>query len=142
MARTLFILLSILLMSSCTDRLSEIRVQNNPLPDCPETSNCFKAAYKLEQSHLAVVSEQLLGIFSKERTAEVIFAGSGRMHVTYTIPVFGWVDDVHVQLESTQDESTILYIRSASRTGTWDIGVNQRRVNRIIRKISYIYPDR
>ena len=49
------------------------------------------------------------------------------MHAEFTSAVFGFVDDVEFQF----DPSGFIQIRSASRTGYYDFGVNRERVETI-----------
>lgn len=44
-------------------------------------------------------------------------------------------DDLAVSVETLEDGTTVLYIRSASRTGYTDYGVNRRRVRTILKAI-------
>ena len=50
------------------------------------------------------------------------------LHAEFKIAVFGFVDDVECVLEP---ESGTIQIRSASRVGHSDLGVNRRRVEKI-----------
>lgn len=43
-------------------------------------------------------------------------------------PIFGFIDDVEFTLSSEQG---VIHVRSASRTGYYDLGVNRRRIERI-----------
>lgn len=128
-----------MLLISCTDRVLEMKLANNPLPACPDTPNCMRTSYRFETHNAIELSSKLRQIIEADRNTEIVNSGRRKIHATYRIPVFGWIDDVHIELETTQDEATLLHIRSASRDGTWDLGVNKRRVHRIIRKLSYEY---
>lgn len=50
------------------------------------------------------------------------------LHVTFASSVFGFVDDVECYLPADEN---VIHIRSASRMGLYDFGVNKRRVNAI-----------
>jgi uncharacterized protein (DUF1499 family) len=50
------------------------------------------------------------------------------LHAEATSLVFRFVDDVEFQLDPGQ---RLLHVRSASRVGHWDLGVNRRRVERL-----------
>lgn len=49
----------------------------------------------------------------------------GYLAITFATAVFGFVDDVEVRVDSLQN---LVHIRSASRTGYSDLGVNRTRV--------------
>ena len=57
--------------------------------------------------------------------------GDGYMHATFRSKVFGFVDD----FECRRDGDAV-QVRSASRTGWWDMGVNRRRVERLRRLLA------
>jgi hypothetical protein len=52
----------------------------------------------------------------------------GRIEATDTTPWFGFKDDVVIRLEAESANSTVLDIRSKSRIGRSDIGVNANRI--------------
>ncbi|HBQ60622.1 MAG TPA: hypothetical protein DD671_13630 [Balneolaceae bacterium] len=109
-------------------------IPNNPLPPCPVTPNCVRTSRNFD-----VGMDKLFGalsqIFEKEaHSYEVLDPKRIEIHAIYRIPVFGFKDDVDVILEEA-DEQTTIFIRSASRLGAYDLGVNKRRVNRIFRKL-------
>jgi uncharacterized protein (DUF1499 family) len=51
-----------------------------------------------------------------------------RIHAEITSRVFGFVDDLDLIINSEQQ---IIHVRSASRTGYYDFGVNRRRVEKL-----------
>lgn len=108
--------------------------QKNPLPPCPDTPNCVRISRNFETG-LERVFEVLVQIFEDEaHKFEVIDPKRIELHAVYRIPLFGFKDDVDVILEET-DSETAVYIRSASRLGAYDLGVNKRRVKRIFRTL-------
>ena len=108
--------------------------QNHPLPPCPSTPNCVRTSRNLKAG-IEEVFEILIHIFEDEaHKFEVIDPRRIELHTVYRIPVFGFKDDVDVILEEAEGETTV-YIRSASRLGAYDLGVNKRRVKRIFRTL-------
>ena len=61
-------------------------------------------------------------------------------HSVFKIPVFGWKDDVNIVLQ-TNKKNSIIHIRSASRVGYSDLGVNKRRVKRLLKIINKSLKD-
>ena len=108
--------------------------EKNPLPPCPVTPNCIRTseAFKIG---VEKVYEAFTKVFDDEAFQwEVINPKRIELHAVYRIPVFGFKDDVDVIMEEEQKTTTV-YIRSASRLGAYDLGVNHRRVKRILRKV-------
>ena len=58
-----------------------------------------------------------------------------QIDAVFRIAVFGFKDDVEMFVESTDNQKSMLHIKSASRVGYSDLGVNRRRVKRIIKEI-------
>ena len=115
--------------------MSEIS-EKNPLPPCPPTPNCIRTTEKF-RSGLEKVYDAFTKIFEDEAHHwEVIDPKRIELHAVYRIPVFGFKDDVDVIMEESEGV-TIVYIRSASRVGAYDLGVNNRRVKRILRKADH-----
>ncbi len=67
--------------------------------------------------------ETLLRTTIVQLGGEIVVASADYVHATFTSGVFGFVDDVELRLTDT-----VLQIRSASRVGYSDGGVNRKRV--------------
>ncbi|MBO6587038.1 MAG: DUF1499 domain-containing protein [Gracilimonas sp.] len=107
--------------------------EKNPLPPCPATPNCIRTS-EVYQTGLEMVYEAFIKVFDEESYRwEVIDPKRIELHAVYRIPVFGFKDDVDVIMEEAAGTTTV-FIRSASRVGAYDLGVNQRRVKRILKK--------
>ena len=112
------------------------------LAACPDKPNCMstndpspahrfpelKVAAKDPENAWATVKKAVLGF---ER-ATVVTDKPGYLHVSIESAVFGFVDD----LEVTQcKQGQTLSVRSASRTGYWDMGVNSSRIETLVDKL-------
>ncbi|MEZ4702409.1 MAG: DUF1499 domain-containing protein [Rhodothermales bacterium] len=96
------------------------------MPPCPETPNCAResASFPVAPDTLrarARAALEAMGPGSIEVTDE------GAFHAVFRVVIF--LDDVHVAVAPDSAGST-LTIRSASRVGHSDLGVNARRVRR------------
>lgn len=107
----------------------------NPLPPCPDTPNCVRRSYgvskpanKLFSDCLRVISD--MGATVKEQSRE-----SHRIQAVYKVVIFK--DDLHIEIQK-QASQCVLHIRSASREGAYDFGVNARRVNLFMKKLGRI----
>lgn len=106
----------------------------HPLPPCPITPNCERTSWVFDAG-MEKIFEMLTRIFEQEaHRFEILDPRRIEIHAVYKIPVVGFKDDVDVILEETDGKTTV-FIRSASRVGTYDLGVNKRRVKRILRKL-------
>lgn len=99
---------------------------------CPGSPNCVNSE-EGSAPPLPVIGEDG---WARLREVIVSLGGSverqedGYLHATFRSRFFGFVDD----LECRRD-GDVVQIRSASRTGWWDLGVNRRRVESIRRAL-------
>mgnify|MGYP006421077333 CR=1 FL=1 len=103
---------------------------DDPLPECPSSPNCerISARYDVPADRLFDGTRRALadlGPVALESKAD-----SMRAHAVYRVALL-FKDDVDVAVDSTAGGS-VLHVRSASRTGYSDLGVNRRRVQRLL----------
>ncbi|MFB6272898.1 MAG: DUF1499 domain-containing protein [Salinibacter sp.] len=103
---------------------------NHPLPACDAPTNCVRASrsYPVPASTLFDAAQQALKTLgpTTHRTA----SDSLRASAVYRVGLL-FRDDVTVAVTSQGDTST-LHVRSASRVGLYDLGVNRRRVRDLL----------
>ena len=124
-----------LLMYGCGTATVPEASPNNPLEACPESPNCVRSTLTFMQTADKVLeaSEQTL----RDMGAESVSQENGGLHAVFRIAVFGFRDDMHVAVHSGAiEEGTQVHIRSASRTGYSDLGVNARRADHFYRLLS------
>jgi len=104
------------------------------LAACPDNPNCVCSEFGEDAAHhiapldYSGVSEQnamgeLLQII-EDLGGEVVVSNDGYIAATFSSSLFGFVDDVEFRLEPSEDR---IQIRSASRVGHSDLGVNRKR---------------
>jgi len=114
------------------------------LAPCPDKPNCVCSEFSDDAAHqiapldfagtppekawsdLRQVIEQLGG--------QVVVANDTYLAATFSSALFGFVDDVECRLDAAQDR---IQIRSASRVGHSDLGVNRKRVEAIRREFAH-----
>ncbi len=108
---------------------------STPVPPCPDTPNCertsrtFEAAPdRLYQAALAALSD----LSPVEMTTD---RDDYAAHAVYRV-AFVFKDDVHIAVRPTEQGGGTLHVRSASRVGYSDLGVNARRVQRFFRYLA------
>jgi uncharacterized protein (DUF1499 family) len=113
---------------------SEAAETSLKLAPCPNTPNCvssqasdsdhyiapFKIKGKAEDAWTAL-KQTLAG---QKRTV-IVEANNGSLHAEATSLVFRFVDDIHAILDA---DAKLIHIRSASRIGYSDLGVNRKRI--------------
>lgn len=107
------------------------------LRPCPDTPNCVCSQAPADDAQHAIAA---LGRADWQAVRGAIKAAGGRieqddghyLHATFTSKIFRFIDDVEV----LRDARGVAQIRSASRVGRSDLGVNRKRVETIRRGLS------
>ncbi len=114
-----------------------IGIKENKLHPCPDSPNCVSSFEKDEKHGIAPLAftdspaEAMTRlkkiIWNKPRTS-IITENEKYIHVTFTSMFFRFVDDVEFLMDS---QNKIIHVRSASRKGYSDLGVNRKRIEEI-----------
>jgi len=111
----------------------KLGLQQGLLRNCPASPNCVCSEEHSQASAEHAIAPIKLEAVSWERIKQVITEQGGvieqddgvYLHATFTTPVFRYVDDVELRLDA---DNGLIHIRSASRVGRSDFGVNRKRV--------------
>lgn len=130
-------LVSLAVRSAMTKRPSRLSGELAELAPCRSWPNCVSSqatrdSQRVEPLPLAGSPAEALdraraALESMPRT-RVVTAGGRYLHAECTSLLFRFVDDVELLADP---EAGVLHVRSASRTGRSDLGVNRRRVERL-----------
>ncbi len=135
------LLLPAVLLIGCHGTMpANLGAKDGKLAPCPETPNCVSSQAADEQHRIdpfpftgpveAAMARLAVIVRSFPRTAVVSENGT-YLHVAFTSALFRFVDDV----EFLADEAAkVIHVRSASRLGKSDLGVNRKRVEEIRRR--------
>ena len=112
------------------------KLVNGMLRLCPGTPNCVSSESTNPMFQIAPLAftgspEQVwatLKIVIKEQGGTVHDEGKEYLWSTFTVPLVGFVDDVEFRLSATEG---VIHVRSASRLGISDLGVNRGRVEQL-----------
>ncbi len=125
----------LILASGCS--IPEVGLGKNGLQPCPDKPNCVTSKDGDEAHSIAPISytagkeaarEKIKLILLEMERTYIITDQSDYLHVIFTSRVMRFKDDVEFWFPD--DENTI-HIRSASRMGYSDLGVNRKRVEEI-----------
>ena len=107
------------------------------LAPCPNSPNCVSSQSQDRSRHVDPLAyrgsfsearQRLLSVLRNETRIEVLETGDRYLHVTFTSALFRFVDDVEFCFDT---DANLIHVRSASRTGYFDFGVNRKRIERI-----------
>ncbi len=109
------------------------------LAPCPASPNCV-SSHDPSPSHAvpfitgdtAAILRQLRNIIENDQYATIITDEEMYLHIEYRSRLLGFVDDLEIMAESRENR---VFIRSASRLGHSDFGVNRSRVERLLGQI-------
>ena len=131
------LMLSVLMIGCSSVRPTNLGVKEGLLAPCPTTPNCV-SSQSVDQEHAIAplpyrenVSDTIADlkkvILAMKRT-EIVVATDSYLHAEFTSAVFRFVDDVEFLCD---DRAKLIHVRSASRVGRSDFGVNRKRVEEI-----------
>ena len=117
---------------------SALGLFNGKLQKCPDTPNCVCSEQYNDPEHYIpplVLSKRdsntswtILKKIIRELDGEIQNESDTYISATFSSTLFGFVDDVEIRMDS--DQKTI-QLRSASRVGHSDFGVNKKRITLI-----------
>jgi len=130
------------LFSLSGDRPSELGVTDGLLAPCPTSPNCVSSQsrdskHRIEPLLLegtpAEAMEKLKAIIADLPRTEIIEATDNYLYAEFTSSLMGFVDDVEFYIDPTEK---VIQVRSASRLGESDLGVNRKRIETIRKKLN------
>lgn len=125
-------------------RPTNIGINNGKLAACPATPNCVSSQAPTNDIEHAIAPLQLTGdpatamanlkqvIQSMPRTT-IIKETNDYLYVEFASKLMGFVDDVEFYIDSS---TQTIQVRSASRLGQSDLGVNRQRIEEIRAKLA------
>ncbi|MEJ2056909.1 MAG: DUF1499 domain-containing protein [Desulfofustis sp.] len=137
-------LAAVLMLAGCSGTAPELGVNNGRLTPCPKTPNCVNSQAEDEKHAIEPIvvaaapqktRDRLLKVVAAEKRAEIVRAEKDYIRTTFRSAFFGFVDDVEFYISGQRKDNTVVHVRSASRIGHSDLGVNRKRVERIRKKL-------
>jgi len=117
------------------------------LVPCPSSPNCVSSR-AADNAHfvapLAVsgdpgdVLRRLRRVIEGMSGGRVVTTSDTAVHAEFTSRLFRFVDDLDLELD---ERTRVVHVRSSSRVGYWDWGVNRRRVEAIRRALATESPN-
>ena len=122
-------------------RPSNLGVRDGKLAPCPSTPNCVcsqseDAGHKIEpltyKSTPEVAFTQLKQAIESQPRTKIITQSPNYLYAEFTSAIMKFVDDVEFYLD---EDAKVIHVRSASRLGQSDLGVNRKRIETIRAKL-------
>lgn len=134
---SLFLALTMILIVPGTSWASSLGVESGSLKPCPTSPNCVvsqnadtKHSIQPITYHVArdQARETLLKVLTVVPRTEVIEQADNYIHAISKSRIFKFVDDLEFYFPSNE---SVIHIRSSSRVGDSDFGVNRTRLEQI-----------
>ena len=128
------LLLSMPLFSCTGKRPANLGVEGSRLAPCPSSPNCVSSdaadsTHSIAAFALAIPSRDawlaVRGSVESLPRTKIISETDDYLHAECTSAFFGFVDDLELHLRTSEG---VIAVRSASRLGYSDLGVNRRRI--------------
>lgn len=114
-----------------------VGLDNGQFDPCPTSPNCVVSQNGDDEHEIAPIDyqgdrqsakETLLKVLSVVPRTEVVEETEDYIHTESTSRIFKFVDDAEFYFP---EDENIIHVRSASRVGESDLGVNRRRIEQI-----------
>ncbi|MCH2157371.1 MAG: DUF1499 domain-containing protein [Oleiphilaceae bacterium] len=134
----LLFIASTLIMSACTGtRPKQLGEAQASLQVCPSSPNCVSSLKDEDKDHFIEsisytnkpsTHEALVKAINSDESAELVVKTDQYIYAEYTSAIMRYVDDVEFLFDDNQQR---IHVRSASRLGHSDFGVNRDRIEQI-----------
>ena len=112
----------------------EIIDNKNNLSNCKLITNCTFQTWKVDDSEKAF--NELIQILENTPRLKIINKEKNYIHAIATSRIMKFVDDIEIK---NLNQDNIFQIKSSSRLGIYDLGVNKRRVQTLRFRLIDIY---
>ena len=129
--------LTFILTTCSTGQTTKTGAINGRLSPCPKSPNCVSSlsedkshfveplSYRVSQEE---ARQKLISVIHSMKRSELVTFETGYIHAIFKSALFRFVDDVEFSFD---DQEKVINVKSASRMGYSDLGVNRKRVEEI-----------
>jgi uncharacterized protein (DUF1499 family) len=144
MLQNIFIVMvSMAVVAGCTSgKPRGLGMQDGKLLPCPSTPNCVSSQSR-NSTHFvsplrfegtaAEAKKGLISVVTSMKRTRMVSEKKNYLHMEYRSAFFRFVDDVEFLIDN---KNKLIHIRSASRVGYSDLGVNRRRAEKIRKRFN------
>lgn len=138
---------SFVLLSGCGVKAPKLGVEQDRLAVCPSKPNCVNSQAKDEAHYIAPILAQgspekikndIVNVLNGFKEAKIITIDDNYIRAEFTSRLLRFVDDVEFYFPSGPSGEVTVDVRSASRVGHSDLGVNKKRIENIRREFALI----
>jgi uncharacterized protein (DUF1499 family) len=139
MRRLVFTVACLVVLPQCSGkRPANLGITKGALSVCPSSPNCVSSQQSTDDAHyispiryngtLTQARNAIISVINSMDRTRIVTDKNNYLHAEFTSALFRFVDDVEFYFD---DREKIIHLRSASRVGYWDFGVNRERIETI-----------
>lgn len=143
----LIILVSLFMFTGCTGTIPDLGVENGKLKQCPSTPNCVNSQAKDKKHFIEPIfitatpleaKNYILKILNELKQSKIVVVEDDYIRAEFASKIFRFIDDVEFYFPDKKSKELLIHVRSASRVGYSDLGVNRKRIEQIRSKLKPI----
>jgi len=132
-----FLAFAAILIHGAHEGLANTAPVGGRLAPCPSSPNCVSSQSQDEsqlvepftyKGTFSEAKERLIEVLRSMKRVRIVVSEGNYVHAEFTSALFRFLDDVEFLFD---DPSKTIHVRSASRSGYYDFGVNRRRIESI-----------
>ena len=114
-------------------------VSHSGLSDCPDNPNCVSSSSSRPESKILPIElreatsdakRKLENVIKRMPGSQIVESTEYYLHAEFRSRILGFVDDLEILIDEQQ---RLIFMRSASRVGHSDLGVNRKRCEELRR---------
>ena len=123
-----------ILFNPITLNANELVTIDNNISDCKLITNCVFQTWKVDDSEKVFI--ELIQILENTPRLKIIKKEKYYIHALATSRIMKFIDDIEIK---NLNQENIFQVKSSSRLGIYDLGVNKRRVQTLRFRLIDIY---
>ena len=133
-------LITFVFLTGCAGKTPKLGIETGKLIQCPTKPNCVSSQISGNTHFIEPIMSNKTQLQTKEQLVKILNAATNTtikevkddyIRVEFVSAVFRFVDDVEFYFPTTNSKQIIIHVRSASRIGRSDFGVNRKRIENI-----------
>tara|TARA_Y100000589_G_C26760426_1_gene469565 strand:+ start:29 stop:475 length:447 start_codon:yes stop_codon:yes gene_type:complete len=113
---------------------NQFNIIDNNLTKCISITNCSYQNWRVDDSEIAFA--ELIQILENTPRLKIIKKDKDYIHAIAISRIMKFIDDIEIK---SLNEENILQVKSSSRLGIYDLGVNKRRVETLRFRLIDLY---
>ena len=139
------LLLSAMVFGCSASRPAHLGMTDGKFQPCPDSPNCVSSQSPDKKHFIEPIryegtqqqaKDRLMAVIQGMKRSKIVTVTDQYIHAEFTSAFFRFVDDVEFYFD---DVSKTLHVRSASRIGRSDFGVNRKRMEEL--RSRFLHPD-